>query len=298
MKRFFKDKKKMIIVSVFLMLFIAGCSSYIDPETGLVATDKIITLSTTWGEAFQSGWFDGIFVFPIAWLINFIAQYADAGIAIIVVTALINFLTAAGTLKQQVATQKMQMMQPELNRIQDKYKGKTDDRSRMAQANEMQALYKKYDVNPFASILTLFIQLPVILAVYQAVMRADSVVNGTFLGINLAKTPMAGVMDQEWAYLLIFLLMVGVQFISMKFPQWQAERAKKRANVKEKKYAQPENSGGMMQNSMNMMMYVSIGMISLLSINWPLGMSFYWLVSAGFRVVQTFVIDKFFISKQ
>ncbi|MGL5978548.1 MAG: YidC/Oxa1 family membrane protein insertase [Erysipelotrichaceae bacterium] len=294
MTRFFKDRKKLILLSVFAIVLLAGCSNYMGSD-GQVLPEKIISLSTTWTQAFEGGWFDGLFVYPVAWMINFVAQYSDAGIAIIVVTLLINFLTAAGTIKQQVATQKMQMMQPELNKIQDKYKGKTDERSRMLQAQEMQNLYKKYNINPFASMLTLFIQFPIILAVYQAVMRADSVINGTFLGIDLARTPMQGIMDMQWSYLIIFLLMIVVQFVSMKFPEWQAKRKKAKSNVKEKKYAQPEKSSGGMAGSMNMMMYVSIGMISFLSINWPLGMSFYWLVSAGSRVIQTIVIGKFFI---
>lgn len=293
MTRFFKDKKKLILLSLFAIVFLAGCSNYMGSD-GSVLPEKIIYLSSTWGEAFASGWFDGLFVFPIAWLINFVAQFSDAGIAIVVVTLLINFVTSAFTMKQQVATQRMQMMQPELTKVQDKYKGKTDDRSRMAQANEMQALYKKYDVNPFASILTLFIQFPIILAVYQAVMRADSVISGTFLGIDLARTPLEGMMNLEWSYLIIFVLMIAVQFLSMKYPQWAAARKEKQNKTKVKKYAQTESKGGMASN-MNMMMYVSIGMISFLSINWPLGMSFYWLVSAGARVIQTIIIDKFFI---
>lgn len=294
MKRFFKEKKTLILFSLFAIVFLAGCSNYIDPETGLVAADKVITLSTTWADAFANGWFEGIFVFPVAWLINFIAQYSDAGISIIVVTLLINFLTSAGTIKSQVGTQRMQMLQPELEKIQAKYKGKTDDRSRMAQAQEMQGLYKKYNVNPFSSILTLLIQFPIILAVYQAVMRAEAVVNGSFFGIQLELTPLQGVMEGKWAYAVIFVLMILVQILSMKYPQWAAERKKKKANVKEKKYAQTETKSGMM-SSMNTMMMVSVGMIGFLSINWPLGMSFYWLVSAGARVIQTIIIDKFFI---
>ncbi|MEG2550077.1 MAG: YidC/Oxa1 family membrane protein insertase, partial [Erysipelotrichaceae bacterium] len=79
------------------------------------------------------------------------------------------------------------------------------------------------------------------------------------------------------------------------FPQWLQEKRKKRLNVKEKKYAQPEAQGSGMMKSMNMMTYVSLAMISFLSLTWPLGMSFYWLVSAVCRVLQSWVIDRFFI---
>ena len=64
-------------------------------------------------------------------------------------------------------------------------------------------------------------------------------------------------------------------------------------HVKEKKYAQPKQSG--MAGSMNMMMYMSTGMIAIFAINWPLAMSFYWLVGSVVRVLQNILVHKFFI---
>lgn len=55
---------------------------------------------------------------------------------------------------------------------------------------------------------------------------------------------------------------------------------KEKNHVKEKKYAEPKNAPKGMMGSMNMMMYMSTGMIAILAINWPLGMSFYWLVNS------------------
>ena len=57
-----------------------------------------------------------------------------------------------------MSAQRMQEIQPEMQRIQDKYKGKTDDRSRMMMAQETQKLYQKYDIHPFGSILVTFIR--------------------------------------------------------------------------------------------------------------------------------------------
>lgn len=295
MKRFFKDKKKLLILSVFMILGLTACANPRGSD-GQILKDMVIYLDTPFSQTFSNGsWFDGLVVWPISQMINFVAKYSDAGIAVILVTLFIQLVTAAFSIKSQVASQKMQMLQPELNRIQAKYAGKTDDRSKMQQAQEMQALYSKHKISPFGSILVMFIQFPIIIGMYQAVMRAYSVIAGDFMGINLSVTPIDGIKNSEWAYLIIFLLMVGAQFLSMKFPQWLQARRKKRMNVKEKKYAQPANQGAGMMKSMNMMMYVSLGMISILSLTWPLGMSFYWLVSAASRVLQNIVIDKFFI---
>ena len=294
MKRFFKDKKKLILLSVFLVVLLACCSNYIDKETGRVAVDKIISLSTTWKASFDEGWFTGIFVWPVAQLINLIGDKTDAGIAIIVVTFLINIVIAAFSIKSQVATQRMQMIQPELNKIQKKYEGKTDERSKMMMAQEMQALYSKYQINPFSSILVMLVQLPVILAVYQAVMRAEAVINGSFMGIDLTQTPLTGMKAGQISYFVIFALMVVMQFLSMKFPMWLAEWKKKKSGKKIKAYANEQPAGGM-AGSMNMMTYVSVGMIAFISLSWPLGMSFYWLVSSVARIIQNIVINTFFI---
>ena len=89
----------------------------------------------------------------------------------------------------------MQALQPEMQKIQAKYAGRTDDRAKMMQAQEMQALYSKYKINPFGTILVTFIQFPVILGMYQATMRAYSVVTGSFIGIDLTKSPIEGLGD-------------------------------------------------------------------------------------------------------
>lgn len=297
MKDFFKDKRKLLLFTVLILVTLAACSSPRDAN-GNIIPEKLISLSTSFGTTLDLGWFDGLIVWPIAQLINYIAGFSDAGIGIICVTMLLQLVTSAFSIKSQVSSQRMQMLQPEMNKITAKYAGKTDDRSKMMQAQEMQALYSKYKINPLGTIVVTFIQFPIILGVYQATMRAEAVVNGSFMGINLTETPMWGFTNQQWVYVIIFLLMVIFQFISMKFPQWLQKHREKNSNVKRKKYAEPEKKGNGMANSMNMMMYVSLGMIAIFAINWPLSMSFYWLVSSIARVIQNIVINKFFIKEE
>lgn len=292
MKRFFKDKKKLMLLSVFFVLFVAGCKNVIDPETKQVLEEYIIRSTTTFSSAFGSGWFDGLFVWPIAQLINFIGSKTDAGVAIIVVTLLINLLIGAFSIKSQVAQQKMQMIQPELAKIQKKYEGKSDERSKMMQAQEMQALYAKHQINPFGQMLVLFIQFPVIIAVYQAVQRAESVITGSFVGVDLTQTPLHGMKNGEVAIFVIFILMVATQYLSMKFPMWLAKRKKEKSGKKVKAYAEEANPNN---SSMNMMTYFSVGMIAFISLTLPLGMSFYFLVSSVARIIQNIVINTFFI---
>lgn len=298
MTHFFKDKKKMLFMGLLIMVTLVACTNPRDPETGQIIEKYLIRSTTPIGDQLSLGWFDGLIVWPIAQLINWISKYSDAGIGIIVVTLLLQAFTFIFSIKSQVSAQKMQMIQPELQKIQAKYQGKSDDRSRMMQAQEMQALYSKHKINPFGTLLVTFLQFPIILGVYQATMRAEAVVSGTFMGISLTQTPIWGLNNGQMIYMVIFVLMIIAQFMSMKFPQWLQKYRQKHSNVKQKNYVKQNQPKNGMANSMNMMMYVSLAMISILAVNWPLSMSFYWLVSSVTRIIQNLVINQFFMKNE
>lgn len=245
---------------------------------------------TKFKDAMSNGWFDGLIVWPIAQIINLIASKTDAGIGIILTTLLIQMLVFAFTHKSQMSSQRMQEVQPELQRIQDKYKDKTDDRSKMMMYQETQKVYEKYDIHPFGTMLITFIQLPIMMGMYYATMRAVSVVNGSFLNISLSGTPIDGFKTLNFGYIIIYVLMVIFYIVSMKLPQWLKKWQDKKDHVKVKKYAQPETSP--MANSMNMSMYFMTALICIMYISWPMAMSFYWLVSSVIRVVQSIILHQ------
>jgi YidC/Oxa1 family membrane protein insertase len=94
------------------------------------------------------------------------------GLAIIVFTILVRLITYPLTAQQMKSTQKMQEMQKskEWQEIQKKHKG---DREKLSQ--EQMKLYKEMGVNPFGSCLPTLIQFPVIIGLYQAVIRVLAV---------------------------------------------------------------------------------------------------------------------------
>jgi YidC/Oxa1 family membrane protein insertase len=69
--------------------------------------------------------------------------------------------------KQIKASRGMQLIQPEVQKIQKKYKGKTDPASRQAMTQETMALYRESGTNPFASCLPILLQSPVFFALYR-----------------------------------------------------------------------------------------------------------------------------------
>ena len=77
--------------------------------------------------------------------------------------------------KQIKASRGLQMIQPEMQKIQKKYKGKTDPASRQAMTQETMALYKESGTNPFASCLPILLQSPVFFALYRVLNNMDEI---------------------------------------------------------------------------------------------------------------------------
>lgn len=80
--------------------------------------------------------------------------------------------------KQIKASRKMQLIQPELQKIQKKYKGKTDPESRQAMTQETMELYKKEGTNPFSSCLPILVQSPFFFGLFQVLNGLDNIAVG------------------------------------------------------------------------------------------------------------------------
>lgn len=105
----------------------------------------------------------------IFWLLENIG-IANIGLSIILFTIVIYMLLMPMTIKQQKFSKLQAVMQPELNKIQKKYKGKNNDQAAMMKMNEeTQAVYEKYGVSPMGSCLQLIIQMPILFALYRVI---------------------------------------------------------------------------------------------------------------------------------
>ncbi len=96
----------------------------------------------------------------LIWLVGVLPN-GDGGLAVIVVTLIVKVVTLPFTIAAIKTQKAMKAMEPELKKLKDLY---ADDKER--QAKEMFALYKKYNVKPFASFLALLIQIPVLISLY------------------------------------------------------------------------------------------------------------------------------------
>ena len=113
----------------------------------------------------------GLFGSLLNFLYNLFGQ--NYGFAIIGFTLVINIILLPLTLKQQKSTADMQLIQPELTALQAKYK---NDKEKLNA--EMMKLYQKHNVNPASGCLPLLIQLPIILILYQVIIKPLSYMLG------------------------------------------------------------------------------------------------------------------------
>ena len=121
----------------------------------------------------------GMILGPIAKILGYLMEgiffvldkigIPNIGLAIILFTIIINFLMMPLTVKQQKFSKLNAKMQPEIQAIQKKYKGKNDNNSVMAMNEETQAVYAKYGVSPTGSCVQLLIQMPILFALYRVI---------------------------------------------------------------------------------------------------------------------------------
>lgn len=89
------------------------------------------------------------------------------GISIIVFTLIVRSLMLPLAFKQQKSMKEMQKIQPELKKIQEKYKNKKDPESQQKYQMEMNKLYQEHGVNPLGGCLPMLVQLPIMFALFQ-----------------------------------------------------------------------------------------------------------------------------------
>lgn len=105
---------------------------------------------------------------------------ANIGLCIILFTIIMYLLMLPLTFKQQKFSRMSSIMNPEIKAIQNKYKNKKDQESMMKQNEEIQAVYQKYGVSMSGGCLQMIIQLPILFALYQVIMRIPAYVDALY----------------------------------------------------------------------------------------------------------------------
>jgi YidC/Oxa1 family membrane protein insertase len=119
----------------------------------------------------------------LGWILNAIFEFLqlfnieNVAIVIILFTFIVRGLMIPLTIKQQKFTKLSSIMNPEITKINNKYKGKKDEASMKKQQLETQAVYQRYGASPTAGCLPMLIMLPIMFALYQVIYRIPAYVN-------------------------------------------------------------------------------------------------------------------------
>jgi YidC/Oxa1 family membrane protein insertase len=260
----------------------------------------------TWADAFSRGLIEGLFVYPVAFLIESLNGLFASSIpglsqvlSILATTIIVRGLMIVFTFKSTLATQKMTLLQPEIAKLQNKYpNSNTNQYERQKLAQDQFALYKKHGVNPFNQIIVAFVQFPVFIAVWGAMTGSAVLATGSFLGLNLS-SPLGGVMTSEWfqdswwTAVVIFLLMTAAQFVAMKLPMLLQKKSNAAVGSTVK-----SNAAQASQSQATMISNVMFVMIIVMGFSLPSAMGVYWFIGALISLAQTLITRRLMVVKK
>lgn len=294
----------LIILSVFLL---TGCTQTLkdkdnhvvtNKETGLSVTENIICQPTDknmikiyeendidLGElpkcnnfkivSEYEGIWTSIFVKPLAWLIIQIGKLvSNYGLAIIITCLLIRIVLMPVTKKTAMQSENLKKAQPELEKLEKKYKNKTSQQEQTQKAQEMMMIYQKYQINPVSGCLLAFIQLPLLLAFFEAINRTPAIFESDFLVFNMATTPLTALSHGEYWYIILIALIILTTYISFKKTM--------------------KDQSGPNAKQMKITIYVMLVFILIASFTLPTALGIYWITSSIFTIGQNYWVERRF----
>lgn len=219
------------------------------------------------------GLWTSLFVKPLAWLIIKIGLILkNYGLALIATCILIRLILYPFTRKTVMQSEILKQAQPELNRIEKKYENKTSPEDQNKKASEMMMVYQKYKINPISGCILAFIQLPLLLAFYEAIQRTPAIFEDKFLFFELGKTPWIAIKDGEYIYLLLVVLIFLATLFSF------------RKTLKD----QANNPAMNMQSTL----YFMLAIITYSSFTIASAVGIYWITSNVFTIIQNLLVER------
>ncbi|MDO4680989.1 MAG: membrane protein insertase YidC [Aerococcus sp.] len=171
-----QSRKRWLLLGLglVLVLVLTGCAS-----NGSGALFSPINENST-------GFWDRIILYNLSQIIIYLSNLfgGNYAVGIILFTIIIRAVLIPLYQFQQNSTTRMQEMQPEMQALREKYASK-DPESQQKLEEETAKLQEKYDYNPWIGCLPLIIQLPILTAVYQAIIRTPELRQGHLLWMNL-----------------------------------------------------------------------------------------------------------------
>jgi len=256
-------------------------------------------------------WFDGL-LYPImvavAWimvqfhtLLTAIgldpASGAAWGLSIVGLVIVIRIALIPLFVKQIKASRGMQMLSPEMQAIQKKYKGKSDPASREAMSRETMELYKKHGTNPFASCLPILAQSPIFFALFRVLYSLPQLSAGTYPKSSIGPLDAATAGQVEHATIFgaplsgYFMSKDGgtnvkivtiVLIVAMSLTTFLTQRQLTMKNMP------PAALEGPMAQQQKMLLYLMPLIFAFSGVNFPIGVLLYWTTTNLWSMGQQF----------
>jgi len=239
-----RKKVFIFVMLIGVIVLLAGCTQVNTPIT-----------------AESTGIWNKYFVYPLSSIIIYIGDlFKSYGLSIVVVTLIIRTLLLPLNIKQLKSSKAMQDIQPEIKKLQEKYSSK-DQQTQQKLQQETMALFQKHGVNPLAGCLPIFVQMPILIAMYHAIMRTEEIQGHTFLWFALDSPD----------YVLP-LIAGAATFLQQKLMM--------------------AGSAAAQNPQMVAMLYMMPIMITIFAFFFPAALALYWVVGNVFMVAQTLFIRK------
>ena len=297
-------KNKKIIMIILCIFMLTGCTKILkdsekkvvkNPETGQAITENIICKPTDKDaikiyednnvdisklpecEKFTplknyEGLWTSLFVKPFAWLIIKIESLVkNSGLAIIISCLLIRLVLYPLTRKTEMQSELIKKASPELEKLEKKYKDKTSTEDQQRKAQEMMLIYQKYQINPISGCLLSFLQIPLVMAYYEAINRTPIIFEGNFLSLNLGTTPWTAITHGKYIYIILIVLIFLTTLVSFK------------KTLKDQS-AQAQN--------MKFSLYFMLAIITYASFTMSSALGIYWVTSSLFTIIQNLLVER------
>lgn len=259
------------------------------------------------------GTFDTI-LFPLKWVVatlmvffhnalGWLGMDTSSGvvwvISIVLLTVVIRIALIPLFVKQIKASRGMQLVAPELQKIQAKYKGRKDQAAQEAMGRETMELYRKHGTNPLASCWPVLLQSPIFFALFRVLNSLQPLAEGTyaresigpltrqlaeeaskaeFLGANLTSTFMQA--DATTATRIVTIILIVLMSATTFTTQKQLTQKNMPAAALQ----------GPMAQQQKIMLYALPVIFAISGVNFPIGVLVYWSTTNLWSMGQQFYV--------
>ena len=243
-------------------------------EKSIVLFDRIVDFGSLY-----------ILTKPMYLLLNLFNKFTkNFGIAILLLTILVKLILYPSTKKSFISMAKMRQIQPEMMRLQERYKN-----DKLTFSLKMQELYKNNNISPFSGILILFIQIPIFFALYKVFTVTIEMRQAPFFGYLKDLSVMDPTSIFNLFGLLPFQVKAGLGLLPclMALTMWMQQKMNDKMNNSTNNQQGGEFAKSM-TSSMKWMPIIMLVMFSSL----PSGLILYWIYNNIITMIQQYLINR------